>query len=145
MPKIVVTGAAGFIGSHLSEALLRTGCDVVALDNFDDFYDPDVKWRNIETALKHPRFSLVEGDIRDPEAVKQALADDTDAVVHLAARAGVRPTIEQPLLYQDVNVGVTTVLLEASRKLPHCKSIFAISSSVSCNNEKRPFAASDTF
>ena len=75
MPRIVVTGAAGFIGSHLSDALLRTGCNVVALDNFDDFYDPDVKRRNIETALKHPRFSLVEGDIRDPEAVKQALAD----------------------------------------------------------------------
>ena len=144
MPKIVVTGAAGFIGLHLSEALLCTGCDVVALDNFDDFYDPDVKWRNIETALKHPRFSLVEGDIRDRETVERALADDTDTVVHLAARAGVRPSIEQPFLYQEVNVGGTTVLLEAARKLPHCKFIFASSSSVYGNNPKVPFAESDS-
>lgn len=143
MAKIVVTGGAGFIGSHLCEALLRAGHGVVALDNFDEFYDPTVKRRNLEHSLGNPRFKLVEGDIRRPEDVQRALSCGADAVVHLAARAGVRPSIEQPLLYEEVNVRGTMVLLEACRRISGCRFIFGSSSSVYGNNEKVPFAESD--
>ncbi len=88
--NIVVTGGAGFIGSHLCEALLRGGHQVVALDCFDDFYDPAVKRRNLSTALTHEHFTLVEADIRDAERLRIVIDDSVDAVVHLAARAGVR-------------------------------------------------------
>ncbi len=143
MSKIVVTGGAGFIGSHLCEALLGAGHTVVALDNFDDFYDPAVKRRNIEVALASELYTLVEGDIRDERAVARAVQGDVDVVVHLAARAGVRPSIEQPLLYTDVNVQGTLVLLEACREKGVSKFIFGSSSSVYGNNEKTPFAESD--
>ena len=143
MSKIVVTGGAGFIGSHLCEALLGAGHTVVALDNFDDFYDPAVKRRNIEIALASELYTLVEGDIRDERAVAQTVHGDVDVVVHLAARAGVRPSIEQPLLYTDVNVQGTLVLLEACCEKGVSKFIFGSSSSVYGNNEKTPFAESD--
>ncbi len=143
MPKIVVTGGAGFIGSHLCEALVRAGRDVVAFDNFDDFYDPTLKRRNLASLEGHPCFTLVEGDIRDHAAVGAVLAGDVSTVVHLAARVGVRPSIEQPLLYQDVNIAGTMVLLEACRGLPSCKFVLASSSSVYGNNAKVPFAESD--
>jgi len=142
LSKIVVTGGAGFIGSHLCEALLARDHRVTVLDSFDSFYDPAVKRRNIETISKDDRFSLVEGDIRDPKAVDQALAGAT-IVVHLAARAGVRPSIEQPLVYQDVNVNGTVVLLEACKKHGLDKFVFGSSSSVYGNNKKTPFAESD--
>ncbi len=142
--KIVVTGAAGFIGSHLCEALLRAGHYVTALDSFDDFYDPCVKRRNLIAALNHTSFELVEGDIRDTDCVNRVVAaGDVDVVVHLAARAGVRPSIEQPLLYEDVNVHGTLVILEACRLAGSCKLIFASSSSVYGNNKKVPFAETD--
>jgi UDP-glucuronate 4-epimerase len=142
--SILVTGGAGFIGSHLCEALLRAERDVVALDNFDDFYDPDVKRANVAHCLRSPRFRLVEGDIRDEAAVDALLrGGDVEMIVHLAARAGVRPSIERPLLYQDVNVGGTAVLLEAARRRAVRKFIFASSSSVYGNNKKVPFAESD--
>jgi len=143
LSKIVVTGGAGFIGSHLCEALLRDGHDVIAMDNFDDFYDPNVKHRNLETAIKHPRFTLVEGDIREECVVDEAVGGGVDVVVHLAARAGVRPSIRQPLLYTDVNVHGTTVLLEACRREGVGKFIFGSSSSVYGNRRKTPFAESD--
>ena len=143
MQRIVVTGGAGFIGSHLCEALLRAGHFVVALDNFDDFYDPAVKRHNLGAALKAERFDLIEGDIRRPEDVQLALGDGADVVVHLAARAGVRPSIEQPLLYEEVNIRGTNVLLEACRHIPRCRFIFGSSSSVYGNNEKIPFAEAD--
>lgn len=143
MSKIVVTGGAGFIGSHLCEALLRDGHDVLALDNFDDFYDPSVKHRNLETAIKHPHFTLVEGDIRDERVVSEVVGGEVAAVVHLAARAGVRPSIRQPLLYTDVNVHGTTVLLEACRRRGVDKFIFGSSSSVYGNSMKIPLAESD--
>ncbi len=144
MSKIVVTGGAGFIGSHLCEALLAAGHDVCALDNFDDFYDPKTKRANLVSAMENTRFSLIEGDIRDPETVAQTLGDDTNVVIHLAARAGVRPSIEQPLLYEDVNVKGTLVMLEACRKLSKpCQFIFASSSSVYGNREQVPFRESD--
>ncbi|MCZ6825055.1 MAG: GDP-mannose 4,6-dehydratase, partial [Gemmatimonadetes bacterium] len=102
--RVLVTGAAGFIGSHLVDRLLERGAEVIGFDNFDDFYDPEVKRRNLGGALGHPGFQLVEGDIRDGARIREALPDRIDCLVHLAARAGVRPSIEQPLLYQDVNV-----------------------------------------
>lgn len=156
--KIIVTGGAGFIGSHLCEALIRAGHDVTALDNFDDFYDPARKRDNIKGLLSNLRdplspwkrdgvragsFKLIEGDIRNLEDVQNAFAGRPDAVVHLAARAGVRPSIEQPLLYQDVNIRGTNVLLEAVRRVPGCKFIFGSSSSVYGNNAKVPFSETD--
>lgn len=143
MSKILVTGGAGFIGSHVCKALLGQGHEVVALDNFDDFYDPAVKRENLTGMHVNLRFSVIEGDIRDEELVDSVLDDSIDVVVHLAARAGVRPSILQPLLYQDVNVRSTAVLLEAARRRRDRKFIFASSSSVYGNNEKVPFSESD--
>ncbi|HOW71768.1 MAG TPA: GDP-mannose 4,6-dehydratase [Phycisphaerae bacterium] len=143
MRHVVVTGAAGFIGSHLCEALLEGGWRVTGLDSFDRFYDPAVKWRNVSDCLGREGFKLVEGDIRDGVAVDAALGGGVDAVVHLAARAGVRPSIEEPLLYQDVNIQGTGVLLEGARKHAVGRFIFASSSSVYGNNRKVPFSESD--
>jgi len=142
--NIVVTGGAGFIGSHLCEALLRDGHEVVAFDNFDDFYDPRIKRRNLHAAGQHPNFTLVEGDIRHADDVRGVIRSGAvDVVVHLAARAGVRPSIERPILYENVNVHGTLVLLEACRVAGNCKFIFAGSSSVYGNNRKIPFAETD--
>jgi UDP-glucuronate 4-epimerase len=141
--KALITGAAGFIGSHLTERLLRDGATVVGVDNFDEFYAPQIKRRNIAEALKHPRFRLIEADIRDARAMDEAVTADVDVVIHLAARAGVRPSIEQPLLYNDVNVNGTVVMLEALRKRGLKKFVFASSSSVYGNNKKVPFSETD--
>jgi UDP-glucuronate 4-epimerase len=141
--KVLITGAAGFIGSHLSERLLGDGWTVVGVDNFDDFYDPKIKRRNIEGCLKNKNFQLVEADIRDGSAMNDAVASDTDIIVHLAAKAGVRPSIAQPLLYADVNVNGTMVLLKAAKKQRTGKFIFGSSSSVYGNNEKVPFSEDD--
>lgn len=144
MATILVTGGAGFIGSHLVEALLREGREVVVLDNFDDFYLPEVKRRNLEPLKGRPGFSLVEGDIRDEALVEKVFASEPiSVVVHLAARAGVRPSIQQPILYSDVNVTGTAVLLEACRKHGTAKFIFGSSSSVYGNNAKLPFSEKD--
>jgi UDP-glucuronate 4-epimerase len=141
--KAVVTGAAGFIGSHLSERLLHDGWTVVGVDNFDGFYDPRVKRRNITGCLSHRDFQLIEGDIRDKTAIEKAIADDTDVVVHLAAKAGVRPSIAEPALYADVNINGTVVLLEIAKERHIGRFIFASSSSVYGNNRKVPFAEND--
>jgi UDP-glucuronate 4-epimerase len=141
---VIVTGAAGFIGSHLCEALLGARWQVVGVDSFDDFYDPQIKRRNLTDCLADDGFTLVEGDIRDPTTVDRALADGGDVVVHLAARAGVRPSIEQPLLYEQVNVGGTGVLLEAARRHGVERFVLASSSSVYGNNEKIPFSETDS-
>ncbi|MFH0981452.1 MAG: NAD-dependent epimerase/dehydratase family protein [Planctomycetota bacterium] len=142
MPKVLVTGAAGFIGSHLCEALLGRGDVVVALDDFNDFYAPATKRANLAACLGHTHFTLAEGDIRDAGLVNEA-AQGVDVVVHLAARAGVRPSIAQPLLYESVNVGGTLVVLEAARRHGVRRLVFAGSSSVYGNNEKIPFSESD--
>jgi UDP-glucuronate 4-epimerase len=141
--KALVTGAAGFIGSHLTERLLRDGWTVTGVDNFDTFYDPRVKRANIAGSLSHPSFRLVEADIRDKAALEKALGDDIDVVVHLAARAGVRPSIAEPVLYVDVNINGTVTLLELARQRHVGRFIFASSSSVYGNNEKVPFAEED--
>lgn len=143
MAHAIVTGAAGFIGSHVCERLLGAGWRVSGIDLFDDFYDPGVKRRNVAGAARHPQFSLIEADIRDETAMNRVLAPGADVVVHLAARAGVRPSIENPLLYLDVNMRGTGVLLEAARKFKIPKFVFASSSSVYGNNAKVPFSESD--
>ena len=141
--KAIVTGAAGFIGSHLCERLLSEGWSVVGLDNFDEFYDPKIKRNNIKTCLANRQFRLVEADIRDSSSMDKIVSEGTDVIVHLAARAGVRPSIAQPALYADVNINGTVALLEAARKNNIKKFIFASSSSVYGNNRKVPFSEND--
>ena len=141
--KVLITGAAGFIGSHLTERLLTDGNHVIGVDNFDDFYDPQVKRRNIEASLADENFGLIEADIRDSSAMDEAVGQGVETIVHLAARAGVRPSIEQPVLYADVNINGTVVMLEAARQHNVSKFIFGSSSSVYGNNEKVPFAEAD--
>jgi len=144
MSSILVTGGAGFIGSHLVEALLEEGREVVVLDNFDDFYDPALKRATLKPLLGRPGLTVVEGDIRDAELVNGLFTDRTiGVVVHLAARAGVRPSIQDPLLYSDVNVNGTVVLLEACRKHGVGKFIFGSSSSVYGNSGDVPFSEKD--
>jgi UDP-glucuronate 4-epimerase len=144
MGAILITGGAGFIGSHLTDRLLADGREVVVLDNFDPFYDAAAKRRNLERALKNPRMRLVSGDIRDEAAVDAAFdALPVDAVVHLAARAGVRPSIEDPIVYASVNLDGTVRLLEACRRRGVSRFVFGSSSSVYGNNAKVPFAEDD--
>jgi len=144
MASVLVTGGAGFIGTHLVQALLQEGRDVVVIDDFDDFYDPAVKRKNVEPFLVNPGFTLVEGDIRDEKRVESLFASHAiGVVVHLAARAGVRPSIQQPVLYSDVNLNGTVVLLEACRQHNIGKFIFGSSSSVYGNNTKVPFSEVD--
>ncbi len=143
--KILITGGAGFIGSHLSERCIAYGDSVVALDNFNNFYNPDVKRKNIEGLLKSDRYKLVEGDIRNVDDLAEAFNHGPfDIVVHLAAMAGVRPSLEQPTLYMDVNVLGTQRLIDcmvAQKKLP----FFAMASSSSVYGERdgKPFKESD--
>lgn len=140
MASILVTGGAGFIGSHLVDALLRDGREVVVLDSFDTFYDPAIKRRNIEQFTGRPGFTLVEGDIRDAKRLETLFASHSISVVaHLAARAGVRPSIEQPLLYSDVNLNGTVTLLEACRRHNVGKFVFGSSSSVYGDSSKAPY------
>jgi UDP-glucuronate 4-epimerase len=141
--KVIVTGAAGFIGSHLCERLLKDGWTVVGVDNFDNFYDPQVKHNNIKDCLRNKQFKLVEADIRDSAAINKVAGKGADVIVHLAARAGVRPSIAQPALYADVNINGTVTLLEAAKKNNIKKFVFASSSSVYGNNKKVPFSEDD--
>jgi UDP-glucuronate 4-epimerase len=144
MGTILVTGGAGFIGSHLTERLLAEGRRVVVLDNFDPFYDPAVKRRNLAAAGDAAGFRLVTGDIRDRDLLDRLLGSEpVDAVVHLAARAGVRPSILDPELYASVNLLGTTCLLEACRRHRVGAFLFGSSSSVYGNNAKVPFSESD--
>ena len=141
--KVLVTGAAGFIGSHLCERLVANGLTVVGVDNFDDFYDPQIKRRNIADCAEDNNFQLLEADIRDSTAMDKVVDEGVEIIVHLAAKAGVRPSIAQPLLYNDVNINGTMVLLELAKKHEIDKFIFASSSSVYGNNEKVPFSEDD--
>lgn len=142
--KILVTGAAGFIGSNLVDALLKRGAIVTGLDNFDPFYDRKIKELNIESALKNPGYNFREGDIRDNEFINDCLRNfNPDIIVHLAAKAGVRPSLSDPQEYYDVNVMGTLNLLEAMKANKIKKMIFASSSSVYGNNEKVPFSETD--
>jgi UDP-glucuronate 4-epimerase len=145
--RVVVTGAAGFIGSHVSEALLARGDEVVGVDNFNDFYDPAIKEENAAALLRHDGFSLVRGDLLDP-GVRATALEGLDAIIHLAASAGVRPSIDAPPAYQRNNVEVTVSLLEDMRRMAEksgtfAKVVLASSSSVYGANEKVPFSEDD--
>jgi len=145
---ILVTGAAGFIGSHVAEALLSRGARVVGVDDFDSFYDPSLKRQNADevgASAGGERFELVEDDLTDGARMEALFAAHRfTGVIHLAARAGVRPSIEQAALYCRVNVEGTTVLLECARRCDSCaRFVQASSSSVYGNNEKVPFSETD--
>lgn len=144
MPTVLVTGNAGFIGSHLVERLLDLGHSVVGFDNFDPFYDPAIKRRNLAAAQAHPRFEFIEGDLRRREQVDALFAGRRiDRVFHGAARAGVRPSLKDPLLYEEVNVRGTLHLLEAAVCHGVANFVFASSSSVYGEQKKVPFAETD--
>jgi UDP-glucuronate 4-epimerase len=143
MKHALVTGGAGFIGSHVSESLLADGWRVTAVDNFDPFYEPEAKRRNLQRSLDHREFRLVEIDIRDLRALRPKLWDGFDVILHLAAKAGVRPSIEDPIAYQEVNVGGTQSALELAREWKVDRFIFASSSSVYGINPRVPWSEGD--
>jgi UDP-glucuronate 4-epimerase len=141
---VLVTGAAGFIGSHVVGRLLGDGHRVVGLDSFDDFYDPAIKAANLKEWRTHERFRLVRGDVRDPNAVASAFeAGEIDTIIHLAARAGVRPSIQKPALYASVNLEGTSQVLEGARRRRMSRFVFGSSSSVYGDNPKVPFGEDD--
>lgn len=143
--NILVTGGAGFIGSHLVERLLGEGVwNLTVADNFNDFYAPEIKRANIQSFLQNPQFSLEEVDICDNENLRRIFADKNfDAIVHLAARAGVRPSLEQPRLYAETNFNGTLNLLEFAKEFGVKQFVFGSSSSVYGINAKVPFAEDD--
>lgn len=142
--RILLTGGAGFIGSHFCEYLLKHAHQVVILDNFNDFYDPRIKHDNIASVVQHENVRLVEGDILDGRLLDRIFAESRfDAIVHLAARAGVRPSLTQAMLYERVNVQGTIELLNRARDFNVPKVVVASSSSVYGNNEKVPFSETD--
>src|SRR5688572_16222376 len=143
MTHALVTGGAGFIGSHLVDSLLADGWRVTVFDNFDSFYDRGVKERNIAPHLANPSYTLVRGDLRDPASVRQLESASYDVIVHLAARAGVRPSIEDPIGYQEVNVAGTQMMLELARARRIKQFVFASSSSVYGVNPRVPWREDD--
>jgi UDP-glucuronate 4-epimerase len=137
--RYLVTGAAGFIGSHVSEALTARGDSVIGFDNFDPFYGRDVKERNLAQLRAVPAFRFVEGDVaRDPLPL-----DQVDAVIHLAAKPGVRPSLEDPAAYMDANVTATARLFDAARRAGISRIVFGSSSSVYGNATPAPFAEAE--
>lgn len=151
MRTILVTGGAGFIGSNLSEQLLKEGNKVIVIDNFNDYYDPKIKRNNIEEVKKTclinnislENYKVFEGDIRDNDFLKIVFSNKIDSIMHLAAMAGVRPSIQNPSLYYDVNITGTVNLLERCRENNIKQFVFASSSSVYGNNKKIPFSETD--
>lgn len=129
--NVLVTGGAGFIGSHLCEALLGKGMKVICIDNFNDYYDPKIKEENIKNFSKSANFRLHRVDVADSEKLESVFKENRiDAILHIAARAGVRPSIESPLIYVKANVEGTLNMLEMARKCNVKKFVFASSSSV---------------
>src|SRR5438270_2070878 len=139
--KVLLTGGAGFIGSHLAEALLRQGTELTIVDSLDDFYSPTRKLSNLEQIRKTAAFQFFQRDIRDYDAMRHIFSvTRPDVVIHLAARAGVRPSIEQPLLYEQVNIGGTSVMLQLCCEFNTGKFVFGSSSSVYGATSKAPFS-----
>jgi len=143
--KVLVTGGSGFIGSHLCERLLKEGYFVINLDNFNNYYDPKIKWRNIQEALKSQNYALYVGDIRDNKILDQITQEQgrIDIVCHLAAMAGVRNSLKDPVEYVSVDIGGTVNILEFARRNEVEKFVFASSSSVYGKNSKVPFSEDD--
>lgn len=145
MKNLLITGGAGFIGSHLVDSLLASDeWRITVVDDFNDFYDPQIKRDNIRGHLENPRYHLVRADIRDRAALDKAFADqEFDCIVHLAARAGVRPSLAQPQLYTETNINGTVNLLELARINGVKQFVFGSSSSVYGINAKVPFSEED--
>lgn len=142
--KVLVTGAAGFIGSHLAETLLRRDDTVVGVDNFNDYYSPAQKRTNAALLAAHDRFTMIEADVRDRERMLSLCADHhPDAIAHLAAMAGVRYAVQRPEIYAEVNVGGTLNLLDGARFAGIGRFVFASTSSVYGGTETIPFVESD--
>lgn len=142
---ILVTGVAGFIGSHTAKRLLREGNQVVGLDEINDYYSPEWKYANLAELEKNSNFTFRKADIRDFNALEKIFAEfKFDAIIHLAARAGVRPSIEQPILYEEVNVRGTLHLLEMARQHQIKQFVFASSSSVYGDQSQAPFKETDS-
>ena len=140
MKTYFITGGAGFIGSTLSEKLIEQGNKVIVIDNFCDFYNPQIKENNIKELLKKQNFKLYKNDIRDRQAIKKIFDENKiDVVMHLAAMAGVRPSIENPVLYQEVNCLGTQNILEEMKLHNITNGVFASSSSVYGNCKEVPF------
>ncbi|MBZ5659126.1 MAG: GDP-mannose 4,6-dehydratase [Acidobacteriia bacterium] len=139
--RILLTGGAGFIGSHVAEALLRGNASLSIVDSLDDFYSPAWKKANLDAVRRAGDFEFFETDIRDKDRMRVAVARaKPDAIIHLAARAGVRPSIEQPELYEQVNVAGTVNLLELSREFHVSRFLFGSSSSVYGASSRAPFS-----
>lgn len=143
MRSALVTGGAGFIGSHLVDRLIAEGWRVTVVDNFDPFYPEEIKCQNIEQHLGRNTFDLVEADIRDIEALRSILSGRYDVIVHLAAKAGVRPSIQDPVAYQEVNLRGTQNMLELAKEWDVRQFVFASSSSVYGVNPNVPWKEDD--
>jgi UDP-glucuronate 4-epimerase len=143
--QVLVTGGAGFIGSHLVDKLLaEQSWQVTVVDDFNDFYNPDIKRRNIKAHLTHKNYRLVEADIVDLEALDTIFSSQRfECIVHLAARAGVRPSLIDPALYSSTNIKGTLNLLELAKKYNVPQFVFGSSSSVYGINAKVPFSEED--
>ncbi|MBN2013890.1 MAG: GDP-mannose 4,6-dehydratase [Candidatus Altiarchaeota archaeon] len=142
--SVMVTGGAGFIGSHLCERLLEKGEKVVCVDDLNDFYSPKIKKKNLEKSLENKDFRFYEEDILNKEAIEEIVRDEgIEEIVHLAARAGVRPSIKEPILYSKVNIEGTLNLLETARELGIEQFIFGSSSSVYGINSRVPYREDD--
>lgn len=152
MKTVLVTGGAGFIGSSLCDKLLEQGNKIIVIDNFNNYYDPLIKKNNINEVIENmsknniseDNFLVLEGDIRDKNFLESVFENNIDIMVHLAAMAGVRPSIENPELYYDVNIMGTLNLLEKCKQKKINKVVFASSSSVYGNNKKVPFSVEDS-
>jgi UDP-glucuronate 4-epimerase len=142
--NILVTGAAGFIGSHVCEHFLNQNFNVVGVDNFDPYYDRGIKEKNLQNSLSNTHYQFYEKDIRDTASMSDIMKTHSiEVVIHLAAKAGVRPSLDAVALYYDVNINGTISLLESMRSNGITRMLFASSSSVYGNNEKVPFSESD--
>lgn len=142
---ILITGGAGFIGSKIAQQLIDRGDEVSLIDNFNDYYDPSLKRNRVTSLLGGKNYILHEGDIRDELFLEKIFSGKPiDKIVHLAAMAGVRASIEKPLLYEEVNVRGTMLLLEMAKKYPVKHFVYASSSSVYGNNKKVPFSEKDS-
>ncbi|MEM2131479.1 MAG: GDP-mannose 4,6-dehydratase [Candidatus Woesearchaeota archaeon] len=144
METILITGGAGFIGSHVTDYLLDKKKKIICVDDFNDYYDPEIKRKNIFHNLKNKNYILIKADIRNFEKIKEAFENyKPNKIIHLAARAGVRPSLENPFIYEETNVKGTLNLLELSRLFKVKNFVFASSSSVYGGNKKIPFSEND--